>query len=79
MSGYHSTTRPRVSAKLLDMFQRHQRILGMLVDHHQPRSYFKNLGLSRSLKWLVDHEQIAISRSGNVHITDVGRSRLART
>lgn len=69
-------TRAKMCVRQRDTHMRQVRVLGSLLEHHQPRKYFKNLGLSRSLKWLVDHGHVEVSRTGNVYITDAGRSYL---
>lgn len=69
-------TRPKISAKVFSTHQRHTRILTILAKGPEPRAYFKNLCLSRSLKWLAEHGLIHITKTDNVYITDPGLDRL---
>lgn len=71
-------TRAKVSKKHFEANQRHIRILEILAKGREPRSYLMGLGLSRSLKWLVDYGQATVTRTGNVDITPAGRERLAQ-
>lgn len=69
-------TRAKITKRVFATHQRHREILTILEKGGQPRSYLMHRGLSRSLKWLLDHGQAHLSRTGNVYITDGGRARL---